>query len=83
MELKSCPFCGSNKLEYSIKTTSSLKKVGYNCCIYCKNCNTYGPRVRSEKVDNRDYRGRYQIETDTYVKEEAIKKWNERVEGRL
>lgn len=78
MELKNCPFCNSDKIEYSIKTTSSGNKAGYNCQFYCKNCHTYGPRVRTKKVSYYDYKGRYSIETDGEIKEQARILWNKR-----
>lgn len=37
MEKKSCPFCDSTNLDISEK--------GNKKCVYCKDCNTYGPRV--------------------------------------
>lgn len=33
-----CPFCGSTKLDISRKSNGHI-------CVYCENCQTYGPRV--------------------------------------
>lgn len=37
-DAKPCPFCGSTKLDISSKSN------GHDC-VFCKNCQTYGPRV--------------------------------------
>lgn len=70
--LKECPFCGSDKLDFSLKTS----EAGYHACVYCKSCHTYGPRVLV-KSDTR-YWDRYRYEHDEAIKQEASEKWNER-----
>jgi len=45
MELKPCPFCGSTKLDISAKRVQTYDYTNYRTCVYCKNCNSYGPRV--------------------------------------
>jgi Lar family restriction alleviation protein len=70
-ELKPCPFCGSEKLDVSDKTTTISWKRKRHVSIYCKYCNSYGPRVLSQEEDYRHA-----------VKESIIKAkelWNRRV----
>lgn len=43
--LKPCPFCGSTKLDISSKRAQTYDITNYRVCIYCRNCNSYGPRV--------------------------------------
>lgn len=43
--LKPCPFCGSTKLDISVKRVQTNEYTNYRTCVYCKNCNSYGPRV--------------------------------------
>lgn len=72
MWVKNCPFCGSNKIEYSTKAIGNMK---WKTAMYCKKCNAYGPRViikveYPDSVDN--------IRDDKY-KHFAVDKWNERI----
>lgn len=52
-ELLHCPYCGSiQKLAFSFHTASD-KKHRYGCydgAIYCRNCYSYGPRIKSEDL---------------------------------
>jgi hypothetical protein len=74
-----CPFCGSLKIKYSIKTNSRYSEVWYNASCYCADCNTYGPRVRSAKHNvGSGYLNRVNIEQDTELMESAKKMWNTR-----
>lgn len=45
---KSCPFCGSNKLDISNK--------GKHISVFCKTCYTYGPRVLEYYLQSKDDR---------------------------
>ena len=73
-DIKECPFCHSTNLNYSIKIRSSYsKKYMYHCCIYCKNCNTYGPRIRIETTNNLHY-----MEERVDIFNKCKEKWNNR-----
>ena len=61
-ELLHCPYCGSiEKFAFSFHQALD-KKHRYGCydgAIYCRNCYSYGPRVKSEdlqipRVDTRN-----------------------------
>lgn len=45
MNLKPCPFCGSDKIDLSMQVSTHLSDRWYKVAYYCKNCNSYGPRV--------------------------------------
>lgn len=64
--INNCPFCGSKKVDISIKTAGRWDRY-YYVSVYCKDCHAYGPRVIS--VNN------YTEVADT-DKLEAISKWN-------
>ena len=51
-ELKPCPFCGGQDLDYSEKRVQRDHgtQVQYQATIYCKRCHTYGPRILSRRV---------------------------------
>ena len=66
-QINNCPFCDSDKLDISIKTSGRWERY-YQVAVYCKNCHCYGPRVISH-VDN------YRKVTDE-DKNTAIKLWN-------
>lgn len=48
--INNCPFCDSDKLDISIKTSGRWERY-YQVSVYCKKCHCYGPRVVSH-VDN-------------------------------
>lgn len=74
-----CPYCGSRKIRYSIKTNSKFSDVWYNACCYCADCNAYGPRARSEKYNTSSgYLNRVNVENNTELMESAMKLWNTR-----
>lgn len=76
VKLKPCPFCGSKKLEYSIKVASRTRDTAnYHVCIYCKNCNCYGKRVLVH-IDNIC---RKDIEDKIELRKLAEEAWNNRV----
>lgn len=71
--LQPCPFCGSTKLDYSLKTSGA----GYHAVVYCKTCHTYGPRVLI-KHEGDTYPDRYKYERDETIKQKAAELWNNR-----
>lgn len=75
IKLKNCPFCGSNKIGYSIKTCGSYRGQ-YHVAMYCKDCNCYGKRTLI-KLTEEEYR-RYDVENNKEYKELAIQAWNTR-----
>ena len=73
--MKSCPFCGSSDIRYSIKTgTSNFKRI-YHASWYCWDCNTYGPRVLYKPAEDIH---RSTIEKDETLKAAALKLWETR-----
>lgn len=71
-KINNCPFCSSDKLDISIKTSGRWERY-YHVAVYCKNCHCYGPRVIAH-VDN------YRKVTDA-DKNDAIKLWNREEEN--
>ena len=76
--IKSCPFCGSNNIGYSIKTMGRSKK--YHVAMYCKDCNCYGKRTIVEVSTDSKYAFRSDVEKDPTFKQMAIDAWNTRSE---
>ena len=72
-KIKSCPFCGSNNIDYSIKTCGSYKRQ-YHISMYCKECNCYGKRTLIKPIET----ARWEIEKNESYKELAIVAWNTR-----
>ena len=81
MELKSCPFCGSNKLDISCKTTTSSTGRIYHVVVFCKECRCYGPRVLSRECDMPQDEGKYIIpkKYKEVATEAAQEVWNKRI----
>ena len=77
-KIKSCPFCGSNNIGYSIKTMGRNKK--YHVAMYCKDCNCYGKRTIVEATTDSKYTFRSDVEKDLTFKQIAINAWNTRSE---
>jgi Lar family restriction alleviation protein len=75
-ELKPCPFCGSNKTAYSIKTATSNYQRIYHAAVYCVKCHSYGARVLIHPVE----RNRVSIERNESYRRKAIEAWNRRAE---
>lgn len=73
-EICSCPFCKSNKIDYSVKTRGTY----YHCSWYCKSCNTYGPRVLSDKFRYGEYDKARQQRESEILKQKALDLWNTR-----
>ena len=73
IKLKPCPFCGSNNIDYSIKTCGSYKRQ-YHISMYCKECNCYGKRTLIKPIGT----ARREIEKNESYKELAIVAWNTR-----
>lgn len=75
-KLKHCPFCNSSNIDYSIKIASRTRlKANYHICMYCKDCNCYGRRVRITLDNNK----RSNIENDINIRKMAEDAWNNRV----
>ena len=72
-KIKSCPFCNSNKIGYSIKTCGSYRGQ-YHVAMYCKDCNCYGKRTLIKPTET----ARCEIENNDSYKELAIAAWNTR-----
>ena len=80
IELKPCPFCGGAKLDVSEKSVA--RDYGtmrcYHVAVYCKDCNTYGPRVLTEKVKNNVYPSPF-VDFEK-AREKAEEAWNRRAD---
>ena len=72
-KIKSCPFCNSNNIGYSIKTCGSYRGQ-YHVAMYCKDCNCYGKRTLIKPTET----ARWEIEKNESYKELAIQAWNTR-----
>lgn len=71
-KLKPCPFCGSENIDISDKTTTiGIKRKRHVAC-YCKDCHCYGPRLICKED------GLYSNRSVDGSKEKAIKAWNKR-----
>lgn len=79
--LKPCPFCGSTRLGLSEKSVARDygTMTQYQVANYCKNCNTYGPRVLTEKIRSNAY-PRPDVDFDT-ARAKAAEAWNRRFEN--
>lgn len=80
---KPCPFCGRiDKLDTQFRQASNRNRPGcYDCAIYCRNCYSYGPRVKSEDLalsplDLRHESPRTAMQE--YMKGYALREWNKR-----
>ena len=75
-ELKPCPFCGGAKMDVSQKVVARDHgtKVQYRVAVYCKSCNTYGPRVLTEKIK---VYSEQRVDFEK-ARESAIEAWNRR-----
>ena len=84
-ELLHCPYCGSiQKLAFSFHEARDKKhRYGrYDGAIYCRNCYSYGPRVRSEDLQISRADTRNEEPTVTMMealKSAAVELWNRRV----
>lgn len=76
--IKPCPFCGSNKIDMSVKISGRFENINYHVQMYCKSCHTYGPRVLYKATGVSRHEAIEDIET--CAKELAIYKWNERAQ---
>ena len=74
--MKPCPFCGSTKLDLSIKTKGDY----YHCVVYCKSCRAYGPRVHLKLDCNESLYGYPNFNEKTLsnhsVRERTAEIWN-------
>lgn len=73
-KVKPCPFCGSEKIDYSVKTCGRISGK-YHVAMYCKECNCYGARVLITPKET----NRCSIEKNHEYKQLAIDAWNRRV----
>ena len=77
INLKPCPFCGSNDVRFSMKVSGSYN-LRYRATMYCNKCHCYGPRTLTEDVYQFDYPGRDAIQSDEKVHAQAEYAWNRR-----
>lgn len=79
MNLKPCPFCNGDNIEYSIKTGGIYNKIRkYHVAMYCTDCNCYGKRTLI-KITEEDYENRTcSVEKNDVYKKIAIQAWNTR-----
>jgi hypothetical protein len=73
--MKPCPFCGSTKIKYSVKTTRQQFQPVWHAAFYCWDCNCYGPRALYKP--NKDLR-RWDVEKDENLKAQALDLWETR-----
>ena len=76
MELKPCPFCGGDKIDFSVKTTNDYPF--WYVAMYCKSCHCYGARTRAT-VQTNGWIGRRAIEASEEARKIAAEAWNRRV----
>lgn len=75
--LKPCPFCGSNDIRFSAKTSTTYRSRTYRFAMYCYDCNCYGARV----LWNHDGKTpRYEIDKTPEFRQWAENAWNRRAE---
>lgn len=72
--LKPCPFCGSDRINYSVKTTGRWERK-YHVAMYCKDCNCYGARILITPKEN----NRSDIEKNELYRKLAEEAWNTRM----
>ena len=74
--LRNCPFCGSSKIKYSVKSKGEY----FQAACYCDDCHSYGPRVLSDKYDKHQftYSLKYVVKNDSALKAKAEAAWNNR-----
>lgn len=85
-DIRCCPFCGNDEVEYSAKTVGDRhyadgsKKRVYHISVYCTKCYTYGPRVvvKFDYPETNPFRAVEEVNEVKYVTK-AINAWNGRV----
>lgn len=71
-----CPFCGSNKIQFSSKTMQSRRnEIKRHNAMYCEECRCYGPRLIVALPADESYRD---INNEKYINQ-TIDAWNARV----
>lgn len=84
-DIKACPFCGNDEVEYSTKTVGDRyyadgsKKRVYHISVYCTKCYVYGPRVmvKFDYPESSAFNAGKEIREVKYVTK-AINAWNNR-----
>ena len=79
--LRPCPWCGGEKIKYSIKTRGSTYDFNisehvtrYRACYYCDSCGAYGPYQSKEYIrPNRSI-----VQHDEDLRKAAEERWNGR-----
>lgn len=75
MKIKPCPFCKSNRIQFSSKTTgNNRRKIQRHIAMYCEDCHCYGPRTIVTLAENESYKD---ITNEKY-QNIAISSWNKR-----
>ena len=74
-ELKPCPFCGGEKIGYSVKVAGSRWVTKYHVAMYCKECNCYGARTLITPAEEEH---RLDVEYSEKYRDIAIEAWNRR-----
>lgn len=71
-KIKHCPFCGSDNIDVSDKTTTINLKRKRHVALYCKDCHSYGPRLICKED------GAYSNKATSGSKWKAVSAWNNR-----
>lgn len=74
-KLKPCPFCGSNDIRFSAKTSTSNRNRIYHFAMYCRDCNCYGSRVLWSHDGKTN---RYDFDKHLEFRQWAENAWNRR-----
>lgn len=74
MELKPCVFCGSSKLDISVKTANNGNNR--HVCVYCVKCRATGPRVLFKPIERWRYN---ENNIPDEVRQKAVDLWNKRI----
>lgn len=73
-ELKPCPFCGSEDIRFSNKTTSAGRKR--HVAMFCNNCNCYGQRTILNMANDKKWLS--SKEREHFGLSDAVDAWNNR-----
>lgn len=85
MELKPCPFCGSdNHLNFQFRQARGSRRGKLDASIYCRKCGCFGRRVKSENLGIGSFDTRNEMPTKhckEVMREAAIEAWNRRADN--